>query len=571
MSLRALAQCLIESEPGRLEIIARRWGVDLPERRRDAASVLAESMLAPGEVERQWAALPPDQQEALMALHAAGGSVPWATFTRRWGEVRTMGPGRMARERPWEMPVSPVEGLWYRGLLFRAFVEGPTGLYEVAFIPEEVQARLPIFPPPSTLSLSPMDKPAIVLPASEDLLDDGCTLLAYLQNDRVRPGPGGEWPPRDESRLTRRLRDPALHRLALLRHLAERLGWLRTDSAGNLRPSPGPATAWLQAPAQEQRAALARAWRDAPTWNDLWYVPTLRPENTGSWHNDPLVARQAILRHLSACRPGEWYSLSAFIAAVKESDPDFQRPDGDYSTWYIRDATTHAYLNGFESWDAVEGALIRFLITGPLAWMGLIALGLERTPGSLRQPERWDACAFSISPAGAAFLGLAAEEPVRDEEPPPLTVRVDGTVMVPAARRYERFQLSRVADWMRTGDPYVYRLTPASLERARAQNIPPEKVLAFLQDTAKTEVPRTLEEALIRWAQRGPQVRLEPGMLLRVQDEGLMREIVAAPAVRRFIREMISPTTALVTPGAWPRLVQALVERGLLPDVEEDV
>ncbi|NIO71720.1 MAG: hypothetical protein GTN71_22490, partial [Anaerolineae bacterium] len=51
---------------------------------------------------------------------------------------------------------------------------------------------------------------------------------------------------------------------------------------------------------------------------------------------------------------------------IKESDPDFQRPDGDYSSWYIRQADTGRYLSGFESWDQVEGALIAYLIAQPL-------------------------------------------------------------------------------------------------------------------------------------------------------------------------------------------------------------
>ncbi|HIE39721.1 MAG TPA: hypothetical protein EYP77_11790, partial [Anaerolineae bacterium] len=211
----------------------------------------------------------------------------------------------------------------------------------------------------------------------------------------------------------------------------------------------------------------------------------------------------------------------------------------------------------FESWEAVEGALIRYVITSPLAWLGLVDLGGEEKPTF-----------FRLSPAGAAFLGLTEPGPEPAQPPPPLTIRPDLTALVPPARRYERFQLSRVADWVHTGDPYVYRLTPASLERARRQRIPPEKVIAFLKEAAAGEVPRTLERALARWARHGPQVRLEQGLLLRVQDEGLMQRIATTPATRRFIREIVGPTTALVAPADWPRLARALVEQGLLPDVK---
>jgi len=386
-------------------------------------------------------------------------------------------------------------------------------------------------------------------------------LLAYLQNHPVRPAAGGDWPAREGERLAAQLRDPAPDRLAFLRHLVEQLGWLRADRAGCLRPQPGPVAAWLQAPSGEQRAVLTRTWLDSPAWNDLWHVPTLQVEDTGSWRNDPLIARRAILRHLTACRPGEWYSLASLAAGIRQTDPDFQRPDGDYANWYVRDAASGKFLSGFESWDAVEGALIRYLLTGPLAWLGMVDLGAED------RPAYWHASAFRLSAAGTAFLGLCEPEP--EPPQPPLTIRPDGTVLVPAARRYERFQLSRVADWERTGDPYIYRLTPASLARGRQQKIALERVIAFLEQAAGQSLPPTLTTALRRCADHGPQARLERGLLLRVADEELMKQIATAPATRRLVREVLGPTAALVALADWPRLAQALVEQGLLPDVVE--
>lgn len=561
MPSRDLEQCLIVSDPARLKAVAEFWGLEgLPTRRREAAAALMERMLAPGGVERAWESLSPEEREALAALREAGGEMPWPTFSRRWGEVRAMGPGRMARERPWQAPISPTEALWYRGLLFRMPAQGPAGLYEVALLPEEILARLPELPAPSRISMRPTDVPSHLLPASDHLLDDACTLLAYLQTHSVRAGADGEWPAHHLTGLARQLRDPDPGRMAFLRHLADRLGWLRVGHDGCLRPDPGPAAAWLRASTGEQRAALARAWRDDPAWNDLWHVPTLRPEKTGSWRNDPLLARRAILRHLSACRPGEWYSLAELVAAIQEADPDFQRPDGDYAAWYIRDAATGEYLSGFASWEAVEGALIRYLLTGPLAWLGLVDLGTGMEGGP--------PVAFRLTPAGAAFLGMEGPQPEPEQGLPSLTVRPDLTVLAPAVRRYERFQLSRIADWVRTGDPYIYRLTAGSLERARQQRISPERVVAFLEEVTERGVSPSLRNALSRWARHGSQVRIERGVLLRVGDEALMGEVLRNPAVRRLVRERLGPTAALVAPADWPRLVEVLVEQGLLPGLE---
>jgi len=564
--MRSLHQCLLDTNLVRLRAIARFWDVELTtSRRQDAVAQLTTAMATPEAITAAWDALPDDQRQALEALLAARGRMPLRVFAREWGEIRTMGPGRMARERPWRKPISPAEGLWYNGFISRAFEQGPEGTYEIAFVPPELRVHLPTpHTPLPIITLKPAPAPAAARPAGDALLDDACTLLAYLQNEQLRPGPGGDWPVRHKARLARRLRDPDPTRPTFLRHLARHLGWLRVTDSGHLRPDPGPVTTWLQSSPGQQRNALAEAWRDNPTWNDLFHVLTLHPEDTGAWHNDPLLARRAILRHLEACAPDTWYRLDDFVAAVKQADPDFQRPDGDYTTWYVRDADTGAYLSGFESWDAVEGALIRYIITGPLAWLGLTDVGAEALDGP--------PTAFRLTLAGAACLGLAESPP--EPEPAPLALRSDFTVLAPPARRYERFQLARVADWVTSplvggieGDPFVYRLTPTSLERARRQGIPAARVLEFLGQVISAPVPRSIETALTRWEARGAEVRLERVVLLRLSSEGLMAQIAASPLTRHLIRERIGPAAALVRERDWPRLVAALGKTGLLPDV----
>jgi len=165
-------------------------------------------------------------------------------------------------------------------------------------------------------------------------------------------------------------------------------------------------------------------------------------------------------------------------------------------------------------------------------------------------------------------------EPPPEPEPAPLALRSDFTVLAPPARRYERFQLSRVADWVATpptggaGEgPFVYRLTPTSLERARRQGIPVARVLEFLRRTTGAPVPRSVEAALTRWETRGVEARLERAVLLRLSSEGLMAQVTSSPRTRRFIHERIGPRAALVRERDWPRLIAALGEMGLLPDV----
>lgn len=550
-----LARCLVDTDPLRLEVIARSWLEaealnPLPERAELLAALRAR-MSDPETVQRVWDSLSPQEQEALARLLAVGGKTAWLTFLRRWGEVRPMGPGRMMRERPWESPISVAEALWYRGLVFRTVVEGPTGFYDAAVVPEELRALLPISPD-SLLRLEPLPSPSSPPAPSDAFLDDFCTYLAYLQ---VYPQRALREEDGLEARLRPFLQDADPGRLRLIRHLVRRLGWLRQDRLGYLRLVPEPVTEWLKAPSPRQRLALAEAWRNDPTWNDLQEVPTLHLEKTGAWRNDPLLARNALLNHLKACRPGEWYSIAGFIAAVKEADPDFQRPDGNYNRWYIRSTVTGEYLSGFEHWDEVEGALIRYILAGPLAWFGLVALA---------SADSGESC-FALTPTGAAFLGIGE---VPEEPLPPLSVvQPDLVVRVPAARRYERFQVSRVAEWVGIGEWYTYRLTPASLERARQQRIAPTRVAEFLEEITGGQALPALRAALKRWEARGPEARLEAGVLLRLQDEALLRDLAASAATRRYFLDVLTPTVAVVAPDGWEEIARALVARGVLPDV----
>ncbi|MGD8969160.1 MAG: hypothetical protein PVI07_16770, partial [Anaerolineae bacterium] len=97
-----LRQCLLDTYLVRLRAIARFWEIDLAARRqREVALELAEAMDNPEAVARAWRVLPFDQRQALRALLASDGRMPQRVFTRQWGEIRAMGPGRMEREQPW--------------------------------------------------------------------------------------------------------------------------------------------------------------------------------------------------------------------------------------------------------------------------------------------------------------------------------------------------------------------------------------------------------------------------------------------------------------------------------------
>jgi hypothetical protein len=552
---RTLRQCLVDTELAHLRVIARLWGLEVKANRPlEVAAELAQALVDPTQAADMWETLPEAERTALTDLLDAGGTMPAAVVARRFGEIRPMGPGRLERETPWRDPVSAAEGLWYRGLIYEGFAEEAGETYPVFFVPRELQAALPLVDERvrATLQLKPVAPPAHQRFAGDLLLDDVTTVLTFVHNQDLRLAADGPdmWPERVRRALVARLRDRDLERLAFILHLIGHLGWTRVGKDGRVRLVAEPVTAWLKGTVGESRAALVKAWREMADWNELWRLPSLRPDDTGTWRNDPTLARAALSRHLGAAPAGEWVSVVDFINAVKTTDPDFQRPSGDFATWYIRDTASGAYITGFESWDLVEGALLLALLTGPAWWLGLVELGdgAEETPEVFRTTME------------------AVRAPAAGDPSAPV-VHADLMVTMPAARRFERFQLARVADLERVDEPYVYRLTPNSLSRARRQRIDLERVLSFLDGLSDKPLPKAVKSSLERWAERGTEIWIERTVLLRVTDEALMQQIVGSPKTSRYVGRAAGSTAAVVAEKDWPKLLEALAELGLMAEL----
>jgi hypothetical protein len=568
--MKNLRQCLMDCDMAILRAIAQKLGIELiSNRQREVVEQLAKELVQPESIANILERLKPEEQEALESLVSEGGRNKLHLFVRQYGPIRAFGPGSLERERPWKAPVSAAEGLWYSGLIYRAFDEvggkprqGQTG--EFIFVPQDL---LPLLPGVEKKLLAfvveAAPTPSVIREGDLALAQDTCAFLSYLQNEDVKPLPDGNLPRHHIEGIIERFlvrqEEDATERLAFLHHLCQRLELVHI-SAGFLKPNPPEAKRWLKAPRAEQLRALREAWRDDPDWNELWRVESLRCEPTG-WRNDPLLARKKILGHLANCPPEQWLSLASFTGAIKESDPDFQRPDGDYTSWYIRQVATGQYLMGFEHWDQVEGALIVHLATKPLYWLGATSLGYdaERT---LR--------AFLITPWGAAFLGLPGEVPA-EAPSSPMVVQPDFTIIAPASGSlYDRFQLERVAAWQSSGESYMYRMTRDSLARGLRQGIKIGMILAFLKRASGGKVPRNAVSALRSWDKRRGQIRLRKALLLQVESELTLEELSTAPQTRAYLREIISPKVAIVAQEDWPKLLDELRKLGYVPKVENE-
>jgi hypothetical protein len=547
--MRSLEQALQDHDLIVLRVIGEWWEMDLTGLDKAACAKTLAQALAQLDMPQELMYLSPEEAAALQELIQAGGQVPVATLSRSHGEVRLMGPGRLEREEPWFDPVSPVESLWYRGFLFRGFDETTEGLIEFYYLPDELLAQFPQAGSKTaeatavslTPSLHAVSAPKTVNTAVHDAVDDLTTLLAAAQITNLGPD--------TLAGIRPLLGDANPDRLSLLMTLADEMGLLRqTDNV--LRPT-RTAVAWLKQSREAQLRDMAEAWSGS-IWNDLCHTPGLRCEGEG-WSNDPILARTTLLDHLPRSR--EWYRLTDLVAQIKDNDPDFQRPDGNYDTWYIRDLAGDAYVTSFTNWELVEGRLLRFLVQGPLAWLGLVETGFDGDE------------LFRLT---ARALGwLQGQTPPADEVRVPLVVQADASILVPHnADRYQRFQVARISEAEPTavGQPYLYRLTPAALAVAQQQGIAADRILQFLADASGRPLPASVKRSVTRWAERGVEGRLETAVILRVREAGILETLRANPKTRPFLGESLGDLAVMVRLNDWQNLREATAQLGLLLD-----
>jgi hypothetical protein len=566
---------------GFLQIVADLWGITLsaPDVRQ-AAKQLSELLLVGDLVWEVTGQLPDTARAALDDIMGNGGRLPWSLFIRRYGDVREIGPAKRDRERPYLNPVSPAEVLWYRALVGRAFFDSSSGPQEMAFVPQDLIAYIQsldnIAPQPLGRLALPAERERVSL-ANDFILDHACSLLAAIRLGLVRPVAQHRTGIL-EVPVDFQLGEEALSPISPLFLINVLLAAGLVDRTG--MPVLEPTRLFLESGRGEALALLVKAWRTSVDVNELRMLPGLIFE--GEWRNEPLQARQSLL-DLLASAPGipqadllkqqvksdaPFVSLAAFVADVHQKQPDFQRPAGDYDSWYIRDRTSDDYLRGFDSWDAVDGAYIRFMICGPLHWLGIVDLA---RPGAEQSgempPDRSTVSAFRYSSMAGDLMNGRVPDGLADGDER-VQIRSNGALRVPRlVSRSSRYQLARFCRWDGyQRELYLYRITPESLEKARQQDLHTGQLIKLLRRVAG-QIPPTLIKAIERWELNGAEASIDNVVILRLSSPELSQAIQNSQA-SRYIEELLGPTGMIVKGKSVGAILDILAEMGYLGKTE---
>lgn len=552
-----LSHSLSKYDLGFLRILAQSWGLsqDIKDKK-TAIEQLSAWMIQPQNLHIVLQKLSAEAQRALEDLVTNQGRLSSPIFTRKYGQIRQVGVGKRDRQAILLSPQNASEQLIFLALVFQDFFEEEHGIEEFIYIPNDLLAALPRSATtmlPSFNKVVSSERVESIGKAQDTLFDDVCTALAWLRMDKMTP---------------KRLAELQKHLLLAAENLKGLPLPLKTqflisllfeaallDSSGS--PLPEPTRGFLSLPRWEAIKAIYETWLSSTSINELKQLEAL--ECLGEWENDPISARRFIIEQLRSLNPTIWYELDSFIKYLHDYFPDFQRPGGNYEVWLIRQRSDGNFLQGFESWYAVEGELLRYLISGPLFWFGLIELGIHQ-----QEPPDF---VFRITQFGESILQNqtpSADLPVEEK----FQVFPSGTIAIP--RRFSapvRYQIARFCTWKGyQKEGYLYRITPTSLNHAQQKGLKTQQLLRLLQRHAEN-LPPTLGQALRRWQMHTTEIHLQRLSILQVRSPEILEQIKKSRC-SKYLQQILNPTMAIVVAGQEKKLAEQLLALGYLAEIE---
>lgn len=559
---------LREHDEGILPALASVWGINITNMSdEDQIRALNETMQLPEKASAVWAKMNDAERQALQTLLGSKLQMPGNMFKRLYGDIRKMGKGQIEREMPHKNPDSITEGLFYKGMIGEHFIQSKKGMDPFIYIPDNLAEILPVHKtayegienevvaesvPEISEQLMPLEEDYIenIQAADTSIVDDMCTLLAFLRN-RTAGIMEDDFLPADVETMMPYFLNQSPVRLNFLLGVGASADLITTQE-GRAYTKRSSLQKWLDSTRSNQLKVLLDAWQKSNIYRDMWHVPGLHMDHDVGFPYDPVPGRDALMEHLKKVAPAsDWFAIDEFVDAVKELDSDFQRPGGDYESWYIHNDAGE-YLHGFESWDAVEGALLDFYVRFPMHWLGLVDISDD---------------AARLTAYGRAFIGLI-DFPTPPDSNAPIEITDEGVLIVSRrVSRVDRFQVARFSTWGTPDDKYYYRIDAEGIEMAAEQNITTGHILAFLKKHADGKpLPKRINQLLENWQGGGgnvSEVTFERVLVLRTTSPEILERIYSEPTLRRYLGAKLGEMACIIRPGQEEDLQVALGDVGI--------
>jgi hypothetical protein len=519
-----LREALEETATGALRRMASAHGLlhDDGTTRAELIERIAERLLDPAYVQEQLDGLSDDEREALVAARATGG------------EQRGF---LLDRDHP-----GAAEVLVERGLLFRLFAAAGPLRGELFTVPDELFAFLPT-PPAAELPPTGDPPPAAVdRRASDPAFSLFCIASALRRHadsleHEVRAWseePGGwDWDAR----------------WLFLRHLAQSSGVLVHQADGALVPAGTLVRLLDDPPALASR--LLRAYLRDRAWSELAHAGF--PD--GAELADTVQLRRALVEVVQALPEGAWIDFDALSDWVQRTRPTLVREQLNARGIVQLDAVP---------WVDFEQRILRYVLLGPLYWLGVVGLSADGRHLSRRATLR--SRTAPISPASSQAGATESERRMVSE-----ACFWEGVAELVAPARADLGTLLEAERYLvlhERGRPSRYHLVQAHVAAALGSGGSIADCRRLLLKLTRAALPETIEARLAAWEQRFGALSVRPAVLLEARSAAELEEAIADERARPFIRARLGSTVVEVPAAQALELAAVLRDGGHLPRVD---
>lgn len=545
---QSLDELLMPYRQGDLDQIGRRFGLSLQVycSRSDARVAIAENVAQAEAVHYALDQLGSPLRESYEWLVARGGRAPVAELQRRLGGSL---PTTLQALRTYEE----------YAIAFDAFSEGE----RVIFIPSRTfdNLRRASARPRQEVGLQPRSAPREIRPADSTVLWDIAAFVAAVAQHEIELTRAGILPKRVAQRIMPLLapdvfaddEETALRYLTQLQNETLELGIIQqVEAEGHTRLAFGPTLdTWASQDLRMQTHRLIRRWPQSRIWQDHvgrgfegWYGAYI---HVGK-------AREALLKALQQCEPGQWYDAASLLRTIQGDDPFVLRPSQRYNGQSGFKMTDEIRAH----WERTDGKLLLGMLSSTLHDLGIVALGYDHGMPAMR--ALGDPDAISLTELGAEVLrgDLGLAQVVTEQ---PLVIQPNFEIVLMEPHMPALYHLVRFAQPVRIGRASRFRLTRETLLRGLGQGMTLPEVLAFLRRHSQREVAQNVAYTLSDWSRQYKDTHLSHVVLIEVENEAVAEELVTSAKLRDLGLRRVGPLAVAASEGTALRNVRRAIER----------
>jgi hypothetical protein len=530
--------------------------------KQDIGEQIARHLTDPSVLDGIVSRLDQPARAALDALIAQDGRMMARLFCGEYGTFGENSAGYNARQDRFGKPNNAAQVLADCGLIYQGYMDVGAWRGEGVFIPADLLALLPkVATPPFARVLAATPPPAYVS-AHTDLARDVGMFLCMCQRDAVRAVYGDRLSKRDVLKMNEDMslrQDLSAMRaesdaawIEFVHHAAAMLGLIVVE--GTLIVPSHKGEEFLRQSHDKQVHELWNAFLKDGGWSDVakCLVPSLVYIQPDAGYN--VAIRGRVVAALKQCPPGTWLAVESFDKAMRAHDPTFLRSrtssKSDWQPWL----RTSEFLGG---WDVIETPLLKYIIGGPLLWMGVVEVGAN---SSNVEPT-----VFRLTEQGAILLGIKHGK-LATIEAAAVVIQANFDVVVPRETPPgELYLLQQVAALAKRDQASIYRLDQLSIWRCLQAGRDIEHIIDFLERISHRELPQNVAYSLREWAQKYGEISIERATMLQTTSDALLVELRANKKLALPVGNSLSPRAVTLNQPDVAALVIALQKAGYWP------